>query len=64
MVLLSLSLLVLTKFLISVIRSRTVSIVIVVVSLLTKKPDKEIEDEFEKAKNGEIEETEVVSAEA
>ena len=40
------------------------SIVIVVVSLLTKKPDKEIEDEFEKAKNGEIEETEVVSAEA
>lgn len=30
------------------------SIAIVVVSLLTKKPDKEVEDEFEKAKKGEI----------
>lgn len=35
------------------------SIVIVVVSLLTKKPDKEIEDEFERAKRGEIDEAEV-----
>lgn len=40
------------------------SIAIVVASLLSKKPEKEIEEEFEKAKKGEIEEVKEVSAQA